>query len=89
MKTVVNLLIVLVALTGCKEGQSVNPDLDITARYTVTFQSTWSATSHPVDFPASAHFSGLIGATHSHKAVFWSSGIPATSGPESAVPSRT
>ncbi len=36
----------------------------INARYRVTFDATWSAQSHPADFPANAHFSGLIGMTH-------------------------
>ncbi len=34
------------------------------AKYTVTFDGTWSKESHPLDFPFLAHFSGLIGATH-------------------------
>ena len=37
-----------------------------TARYRVTFDAFWSAQTHPTDFPgSSAHFSGLIGLTHS------------------------
>ncbi|WCL49718.1 spondin domain-containing protein [Leptospira sp. GIMC2001] len=50
------------------------------ANYTLTFNSTWSATTHPTDFPADPHFSGLIGATHSSRVTFWSAGSPATSG---------
>ena len=34
------------------------------ARYTVTFHGTWSAETHPDDFPLLAHFSPLIGVTH-------------------------
>ena len=34
------------------------------ARYRVTFQATWSAETHPTNFPANPHFSGLVGATH-------------------------
>lgn len=35
------------------------------AKYMVTFEATWSAATHPTDFPSSPHFSGLIGMTHS------------------------
>jgi hypothetical protein len=50
------------------------------ASYAVTFSSTWSATTHPVDFPPGAHFSGLIGATHNDQIVFWREGLPASPG---------
>lgn len=53
---------------------------DSVASYTVTFTSTWSATTHPLDFPASAHFSGLIGGTHSNGVVFWREGQLASPG---------
>ncbi len=33
-------------------------------RYQVTFERTWSAQSHPQDFPLLAHFSPVIGVTH-------------------------
>jgi len=53
---------------------------DSVANYTVTFTATWSATTHPVAFPTSAHFSGLIGATHSDQVVFWREGQLASPG---------
>ena len=34
------------------------------AQYEVTFERTWSAETHPKDFPLLAHFSPVIGATH-------------------------
>jgi hypothetical protein len=55
-------------------------DAPTSARYTVVFDSTWSATSHPVDFPASAHYSGLIGATHAASVSFWTEGGLASEG---------
>lgn len=67
-------LVFLVLAGGCSSDRSltgVGAPRDSVANYTVTFISTWSATSHPVDFPGSAHFSGLIGATHSAQVVFW------------------
>jgi hypothetical protein len=54
-----------------------------TARYRVTFDSTWSATTHPQDFPPNAHFSGLIGGTHNATATFWEPGTLATVGIQS------
>jgi hypothetical protein len=50
------------------------------ARYQVTFDSTWSDSTHPVDFPGSAHFSGLVGGTHSSGASFWRDGGQASEG---------
>jgi hypothetical protein len=52
-------------------------------RYRVTFESTWTGISHPQDFPANAHFSGLIGATHKSTVSFWSPGTRASVGIQS------
>lgn len=54
-----------------------------TAQYTVTFQSTWSAQTHPVDYPSNSHFSGLIGTTHDATVTFWQEGQLASPGIES------
>ena len=51
-----------------------------TARYAVTFDSTWSPATHPTDFPASAHYSPLIGGTHAASATFWREGALASEG---------
>ena len=51
-----------------------------TARYRVTFQATWSAATHPEDFPSNPHFSGLIGGTHNASVTFWREGALATDG---------
>ena len=51
-----------------------------TAVYSLTFESDWSATSHPSDFPSSAHFSGLIGTTHNASISYWTEGQPASLG---------
>jgi hypothetical protein len=51
-----------------------------TARYEVVFDSTWSGDTHPVDFPRSAHFSGLIGGTHNSSVSFWRDGGMASEG---------
>ncbi|NKB88826.1 MAG: hypothetical protein GKS06_11470 [Acidobacteria bacterium] len=49
----------------------VETDAAPAARYEVTFDATWSAATHPADYPSSAHFSGLVGGTHSSAATFW------------------
>ena len=54
-----------------------------TANYTVTFNSTWSSSTHPTDFPTSPHFSGLIGGTHNGNVSFWGEGKVASQGVES------
>ncbi len=46
----------------------------------MTFDATWSAQTHPQDFPSDAHFSGLIGATHKASATFWQAGQLASEG---------
>ena len=53
------------------------------ALYQVTYEPTWSAATHPVDFPAGAHFSGMIGGTHHDGISFWGGGELATAGVES------
>jgi hypothetical protein len=52
------------------------------ARYRVSFDATWAVASHPVDFPAGAHFSPLVGATHSAGISFWTPGEDASAGIE-------
>jgi len=55
-------LIVGAALVACAlvspafAGETVN--------YTVRVDATWTAESHPLDYPGNAHFSGIVGATH-------------------------
>lgn len=71
-------------MAGCSSDPiptAVEPPRDSVATYTVTFTSTWSAATHPLDFPTtSAHYSGLIGATHTSAVVFWRGGELASPG---------
>ena len=48
--------------------------------YDVVFKATWSSATHPVDFPTSAHFSGLVGGLHNESVTFWESGRSASQG---------
>lgn len=52
------------------------------ARYRAVFESDWSATTHPVDYPDNAHYSPILVATHLAGTTFWQSGMLASSGIE-------
>ena len=53
------------------------------ASYLVTFDATWSAATHPDDFPPGPHFSPLVGAAHRGTATLWEPGGLASPGMES------
>lgn len=53
-----------------------------TVNYQVTFDATWSTSTHPQATPSGAHFSPLIGATHNDQVTFWQDGGAATPGIE-------
>lgn len=53
-----------------------------TASYSLQFDAGWSAATHPQDFPAGPHFSGLIGGLHDETVSFWAPGSLATTGIE-------
>ena len=50
------------------------------ASYSVRFEATWSAQTLPNQFPASAHFSGLVGGSHGADVTFWAPGQLASAG---------
>ncbi len=52
------------------------------ARFELAVEITWSAGTAPLDFPGSAHLSGLIGATHNARYVLFRDGHTASSGLE-------
>ncbi len=58
---------------------------DTGAQCLLQFDATWSAVTHPINFPASAHFSDLIGGTHDDTTVFWEPGGFATQGIQSVA----
>jgi len=53
---------------------------DFTARYQVVFNATWSQQTLPTNWPANAHFSGLVGGTHNDAVHFWRDGETASEG---------
>lgn len=54
----------LLAACSKKESETSAPAPAAQALYRVTFEGTWSAATHPGLYPAGAHFSALIGASH-------------------------
>ena len=52
------------------------------ARYEVRFERTWSAETHPKDFPLLAHFSPVIGVTHGAAFSLFGAGAAPTPGLE-------
>lgn len=59
------------------------PAQEGSAVFEVTFQSTWSRSTHPTSFPSNPHYSPLIGGTHNGQVTFWEPGGLATAGIES------
>lgn len=77
------LLIFSALLAGCAgavEEEVQRPAPAATALYRVTFEATWSAATHPDSYPAGAHFSPLIGASHAHDASLFQPTLPASTG---------
>jgi len=76
---------IIFILSACSEDASnltTNRDPSAAASYTVTFSTAWTEASFPTNFPAGAHFSGLIGGTHNDQVKLWESGQIASGGIE-------
>jgi len=52
------------------------------ATYKIEFISNWSSATHPIDFPSTAHWSPLIGTTHTNAGQFLELGLLASPGVE-------
>ena len=68
-----------VEFTASARPREPRPD---SALYRIEFEATWSASTHPDDFPSGAHFSPLIGGMHNDGASFWELGDTASPGME-------
>ena len=82
MRLTVSLCLALAA-AACNSAAPTEPggtSTAPTARYRATFQATWSAGTHPADFPSTAHLSALVGGTHNAQVTFWRDGGLATEG---------
>lgn len=68
IRLIAGLFSILLLLPSCgNDGRSGLGE----ASYQLNFVSTWSSVTHPVDFPTSPHFSGLIGVTHNEQDSYW------------------
>jgi hypothetical protein len=82
------LSVLSLAAAGCKSGPEMRSDgMDMGVEYQVTFSGTWTAESHPLEYPKAGvvtgpHFSGLIGATHNGGYAIIKDGAPPTPGLE-------
>ena len=79
--------LLLIAAIGC--ATAPRPSSKDAAVDELTFQGTWTAATHPVDYPkggalslSGAHFSGLIGAPHNERYRLFGEGALATRGLE-------
>ncbi|MBD2721602.1 spondin domain-containing protein [Hymenobacter armeniacus] len=76
-------LLFAVGLAACSTAPDTEETLPApaigSALYRVTFEATWSAGTH-ANFPAGAHFSNVIGASHRADALLFRSGQPASLG---------
>lgn len=52
----------------------------LAAQYEVRFDATWSAATHPLNFPPNPHWSPLVGGTHDESVQFWAAGELASLG---------
>ncbi len=53
---------------------------DFSARYQVVFDATWSQATHPTNWPANAHWSGLVGGVHNDAVHFFRLGETSSEG---------
>lgn len=70
MKSIyIPLIFLTILLTGCNDSNSPNGNINLTdpVVYELTFDSNWSSVNFPTNYPATAHFSGLIGSTHNNQ----------------------
>ncbi|WP_167856404.1 spondin domain-containing protein [Hymenobacter metallicola] len=69
-------------LAACAPTPEAKPEPERSALYRVSFVATWSAATHPGSYPAGAHFSPLIGASHeaSDETRLFRVGTPASPG---------
>jgi uncharacterized repeat protein (TIGR01451 family) len=87
MRIQLNLAVISVALAASLIPDLVSAQGETTdafeATYLVTFENTWTATTHPTNYPTSnAHWSPLVGGAHNGDVSFWEPGGIASQGIE-------
>lgn len=78
IKKAISFVLILLLFVGCKD-ENEQPIIE-DAKYKVTFQAYWSVETHPFEFPAGPHFSGIIGLTHKFTNPIFATGQLATEG---------
>lgn len=88
------LMLATAALSGCGGGGDGSPSSDLKtaaavrtpprrapqASYRITVRNHWTAAAFARGFPAGAHLTGMVGATHHDGVAFWAVGQPASLG---------
>ena len=62
------------------DNQIPEPPLNLKATYKVTFEFNWNEQDYPIDYPSNAHFSKLIGWSHTPLNNFFKIGTIASTG---------
>ncbi len=68
MKYIVLAIGVLIGIS-CKSKN--DQEHSLSATYSITFNATWSNTTHPNHYPNRAHFSKLVAVSHNSDVEFW------------------
>ncbi|MEO1329004.1 MAG: spondin domain-containing protein [Pseudomonadota bacterium] len=68
------------ALAAAIVGAAAAEESAETARYRVEIQLDWTPARHPLDYPQNAHFSRVIGTTHTSRYALFRDGDTASSG---------
>jgi len=74
MKKTLFILLVSIVLFSCKKEDESE------AIYEVTFNINWTENTFPLDYPANAHFSRLVGWSHAEAITYLTEGTEATEG---------
>jgi hypothetical protein len=87
MSRIVLPALAVLAAAGCKTMSSTPEPVGEAAQYQIVFTGTWTARTHPLEYPKAGafsgpHFSGLIGATHRPGYALFKEGTPPSPGLE-------
>lgn len=82
-KSLILLLSVVFVFTSCEKDEG-DPFAEVDGvKYKITFDLNWNSTDFPIDYPGNAHFSKLIGWSHTPTSTFFQPGTMASAGIES------
>lgn len=67
-------------LVACGGGDGDDSNDLSGSSYKVTFDSSWSETTHPTNYPSNAHLSPIVVVSHSNQVILWEEGQLASPG---------